>query len=142
MPDVFLDTAYAIALSSRNDSFHTRAVSLSEELESAGTQLVTTHAVILEIGNALARRRHRAAAIRLLNALVNDPTVRIIPISETLFARAFGLFSERGYKEWSLTDCMSFLVMQDHGISDALTTDEHFEQAGFRALLRDTSRGT
>ena len=137
--EVFLDTAYAIALSSPNDQFHTRAVALVEQLEATGTRLVTTRAVLLEIGNALSKQRYRQAAVQLLDSLEEDPTVDIVPLSEPLYARAVQLYRERPDKEWGLTDCVSFLVMQDRGLTDALTTDEHFQQAGFRAILREGS---
>jgi len=135
--EVFLDTAYAIALSSASDQFHTRAVALAEQMDLARTRFVTTCAVLLEIANALARQRYRQAALRLLDALEADPRVDIIPLSEALYTRAVQLYRERPDKEWGLTDCISFLVMQDRGLTEALTTDEHFQQAGFRALLRE-----
>ncbi|HEX9975089.1 MAG TPA: type II toxin-antitoxin system VapC family toxin [bacterium] len=135
MSEVFLDAAYAIALSSPTDQYHKRAKALAEQLEADGTQLVTTRAVVLEIGNALAKQRYRAAAIDLLNSLETDPDVEIVPISEGLYKQAFQLYQERLDKEWGITDCISFIVMQDRGLIKALTTDEHFKQAGFQALL-------
>ena len=137
--EVFLDTAYAIALSSSNDLFHYRAVQLADELEVVGTRLVTTHAIMLEIGNALSKQRYRPAAIALLDALEADPNVEVIPLSEQLYTRALQLYCERLDKEWGLTDCVSFIVMQDRGIIEALTTDEHFQQAGFQVLMREGS---
>ena len=138
MTDVFLDAAYAIALSSTKDQHHERAVSLAKKLEADGSRLVTTRAVILEIGNALARQRHRSAAVILLEALEKDPNVEIIPLSEPLYKRAMQFFRERPDKEWGMTDCISFVVMEDRSLTEALTTDEHFPQAGFRALLRES----
>jgi hypothetical protein len=135
--EVFLDAAFAIALSAPNDQYHELAVTLAEQLEADGTRLITTRAVILEIGNALARKRYRRAAIELLESLEADPNVEIALVSEELHARAFRLYKERPDKEWGLTDCISFVVMQDRGLNEALTTDEHFQQAGFRALLRE-----
>ena len=135
--EVFLDASFAIALSSSVDDFHPRAVLLAEQLQEAGTQLVTTRAVMLEIGNALSKQRYRSAAIRLLNALDLDPAVEIVPLSEHFYARAFQLYRERADKNWGLTDCVSFVVMTERGLVEALTTDEHFRQAGFRALLRE-----
>lgn len=137
--EVFLDTAYAIALSSRNDLFHHQAVLLADQLEPSGRRLITTRVILLEIGNALSKQRYRSAAVRLLNALEADPNVEIVPLSEDLYSRALQLYRERPDKEWRLTDCISFLVMQDRGITEALTADEHFQQAGFRALMRETS---
>jgi len=135
--EVFLDTAYAIALSSPTDQFHARALELAEQLEALGTRLVTTRAVWLEIGNALSKQRYRQAAVQLLDALEADPTVDIVPLLEPLYARGMQLYRTRPDKEWGLTDCVSFLVMQDRGLTEALTTDEHFQQAGLRALLRE-----
>jgi len=136
MTDVFLDAAFAIALSAPNDQYHEAAVILAEQLEVDGARLITTRAVVLEIGNALAKLRYRQASIELLISLEEDPTVEIIHISEELYVRAFQLYQARPDKEWGITDCISFMVMQDRNLSEALTTDEHFEQAGFRALMR------
>jgi len=137
--EVFLDTAYAIALSSPNDQLNAQAIALAEQLEAFGSRLVTTRAVLLEIGNALSKQRYRQAAVQLLDSLEADLTVDIVPLSEPLYARAMQLYRERPDKEWGLTDCVSFLVMQDRRLTEALTTDEHFQQAGFRALLREGS---
>jgi uncharacterized protein len=134
--EVFLDSAYAIALSAPSDRLHRRAIELAGELESARTRVVTTQAVLLEIGNALSKQRYRAAAVRLLRSLECDPNVEVIPLTAELHARAFSLFRERTDKEWGLTDCISFIVMQDRGIRESLTADDHFQQAGFQALLR------
>ena len=134
--EVFLDTAYAIALSSPNDLFHQRAVQLADELKLAGTRLVTTRAILLEIGNALSKQRHRRAAAVSLDSLEIDPHVEIIPLSEQLYVRASQLYRERPDKESALTDCVSIIVMGDRGIIEALTTDDHFQQAGFQALMR------
>ena len=65
-----------------------------------------------------------------------DASVQIIPLTENLFAKAFQFYARHLDKEWGLIDCVSFVVMQDRGIAEALTADRHFEQAGFRALLR------
>jgi|ERR671919_424620 predicted nucleic acid-binding protein len=86
--EVFLDTAYAIALSSANDHFHQRAVLLANQLEAAGTRLVTTQAVLLEIGNALSKQRYRYAAIQLLDALEADQGRDHFPLHRTLHAGA------------------------------------------------------
>jgi predicted nucleic acid-binding protein len=135
--EVFLDAAYAIALSVSNDQHHEQAMALRADLKLAPKRLVTTRAVLLEIGNALAKRRYRVAAIQLLESLERDPNVEIIPMSEDLYVRAIQLYRDRLDKDWGITDCVSFVVMQDRGLTSALTTDEHFQQAGFRALLRE-----
>lgn len=97
--------------------------------------LITTQLVILEIGNALAKRKYRNAAIELIKSIEADPSIEIIPFSEELYKRAFQLYSSRMDKEWELTDCISFIVMKDYELVEALTADEHFQQAGFIALL-------
>lgn len=137
MIEVFLDASYAVALSSIKDQYHQRAMILSEKLETEEAHLLTTRAVILEIGNALSKQRYRSAVVELLTSLEEDPTVEIVPLSEELFERAFLFYQSRQDKEWGLTDCISFVVMQERGMTEALTTDDHFLQAGFRALLKD-----
>lgn len=137
MSEVFLDTSFAIALSSVTDQHHTRAIELANQFEDNKTRLVTTRAIVLEIGNALSRQRYRASAIQLLESLEQDPNVEIVLLTEELYTAAFDLFKRREDKEWGLVDCLSFIVMRDRGITDALTADKHFSQAGFRALLRD-----
>ena len=89
---VFLDASYIIALSSLTDQYHKQAEILADKLENEGTQLITTRAIILEIGNALAKQRYRNAAIELLNSLETDPNVKIISLSEELYKRAFQFY--------------------------------------------------
>lgn len=137
--ELFLDTGYVIALSGANDRYHAQAVRLAEQIEGNNIRLVTTHAILLEIGNALSRERYRPAAVRLIDSLQNDPNVEIVPLSESLFSQAFQLYRDRSDKEWGLIDCVSFVVMKDRQIRDALTSDEHYEQSGFRALLKELS---
>lgn len=76
--EVFLDAAYAIALAAPSDQLHAQAVALAEQLEAEGTHLVTTHAALLEIGNALSKLRYRAAAVQLLSSLQDDPSVEVV----------------------------------------------------------------
>jgi len=85
----------------------------------------------------LAKQRYRAAAIQLLESLETDPSVEVVSLTDSLYRLAFSLFKQREDKEWGLVDCISFIVMQERGITDALTADAHFQQAGFRALLRN-----
>lgn len=135
MDEAFLDTAYAIALSSKSDDFHQQAIELAEQMEVKSIRLITTWAVLFKIGNALSKLSYRNAAVSLLESLERDPGVLIIQHTEDLYDRAFRLFKERPDKEWSLTDCLSFVVMKDRGMTEALTTDHHFSQAGFNVLL-------
>lgn len=134
-PKVFLDAAFAIVLANEQDNLHTQATVLADDLEVAQTRLITTRAVLLEIGNALAKLRYRYASIQLLTALEADPFVEVVSLTDELYARAYQLYSERPDKEWGLTDCVSFIVMQDQNRTAALTSDRHFQQAGFHTLL-------
>jgi predicted nucleic acid-binding protein len=137
MTRVFLDTSYAVALASPRDHHHSKAVELAGRLERVEARIVTTRGVILEIGNSLSRLRYRSSGVALLESLETDPRVEIVALSEDLYQRGFEIFRQRHDKEWSLVDCTSFVVMQDRRLQESLTTDEHFEQAGFRALLRE-----
>ncbi len=136
MNEIFLDTAFALALANRNDLLHAEAMQLADRLETEGTSLITSRAVLLKIGNSFAKLRYRPAGSRLLAALEADPNVEIVPLTEALFSRALQLYGERLDKEWGLTDCISFVIMTDRGITAALTPDKHFAQAGYHALLR------
>ncbi len=137
MIEVFLDTSFAIALSSQADRNHLQAVELASQLELHKTRLVTTQAILLEIGNALSKQRYRLAAIQLLESLETDRNVEIVLLTNYLYHQAFDLFKQRQDKEWGLVDCISFIVMQERGITEALTADTHFQQAGFQSLLRN-----
>ncbi|MDP4029546.1 MAG: PIN domain-containing protein [Gallionella sp.] len=135
---VFLDTGFAIALASPRDRYHGRAVQLAGDLKASGSAITTTRAVLLEIGAALAKVSYRGAAVSIIDMLENDPDVEIVSLIDNLFAEAFDLFRGRLDKDWSLTDCMSFVVMRQLGIQAALAADIHFQQAGFKALLLET----
>jgi len=137
MNELFLDTSYGIAIASKRDSLHQRAVFLAQKIKAEKILLITTQAVLLEIGNALAKLKYRQFGIRLLANLEQDSNATIISLTDELYDKAFELFQNRPDKEWGLVDCVSFIVMQEQNITDALTADEHFVQAGFRALLID-----
>ena len=132
MATFFLDTAYTIALSSVTDSYHQRALELAEQIETSQVRLITTRAVIVEIGNALSKPRYRRAAVALLESIEADPRVEIVSLTEDLYFQALNLFRARPDKKWGMTDCISFVVMHERGITDALTTDEDFEQVDYR----------
>jgi len=133
--ELFLDASYAIALASSTDQHHERAVELAQRIETEDRRLITSRAVGLEIGNALSKLRYRAAAVALLDAIEHDPNVEVVPLSEEVYRRSLELYRQHQDKEWGLTDCVSFAVMWERSITDALTTDNHFRQAGFRTLL-------
>ena len=135
---IFLDTSYAIALSAPHDVYRAKATVLAMKIKREKVSIVTTRAVMIEIGNSLSRQRSRSIAISLLNALEMDSQIKIEPLTEALFAKGKELFTKRPDKEWSLVDCISFVVMQEQEITEALTADAHFWQAGFTAMLLET----
>ena len=130
----FVDTGYWLAILNNRDQYHERALALSDELQGP---FVTTDAVLFEVGNALSKPPWRALASEFFRNLTSDPNVRIVRTSADLYDRAVAHFIARPDKSWGLTDCLSFVVMQDRGIYEALSADHDFEQAGFRALLLD-----
>ena len=97
---------------------------------------MTTAWVLTEVGDALSAPENRTAFLQLVDTLLTSQDARILGPTPELFARGVELFRQRPDKEWSLTDCISFAAMLQEGITDALTGDHHFEQAGFRALLK------
>jgi hypothetical protein len=105
---------------------------LAEQLDG---RILTTDFVVVELGNFFSDSLDRKCFISLLNDLRTDRWTTVLPASRDLLERGVKLFSQRPDKDWSLTDCISFVVMQDHSIQEALTTDHHFEQAGFLPLL-------
>lgn len=133
---VFLDTNFAVALVNRRDQYHAKAQELASLLHEE--QLLTTEAVLLEVGNTLARGR-RSEAIDIIDHLTTAPNVELVRMNPDLFDEGFDFYSRHRDKEWGLIDCISFVVMRDFGLTDALTHDIHFQQAGFRALMRDDS---
>ena len=98
-------------------------------------QIVTTKAVQLEIGSAFSRLAYRNAGLAILEAMDRDPRITVAPLDDDLYRRALVLFGSRMDKDWSLTDCISFVVMRDRTITQALISDVHFAQAGFDAVL-------
>ena len=131
MTSRFVDSYFLLALVNPRDSGHEAAVRHSE---GATHSLVTTTWVLVEFANALSAINRRVGAARFIRGFQAETYVDVIPPRHDQFDRALELYEKRVNKDWSLTDCLSFLVMEEHGISDALTADHHFEQAGFRAL--------
>ena len=137
MNKLFLDTAYLIALLSPTDKFHRKAAQLSEWIVSKNIYIVTTRAVLLEVGNALSKQPTRQIAVGVLHSFEQNEAGEIVPMSEGLYFKSFALFESRMDKEWGLVDCVSCVVMREQGITQVLTADRHFQQMGFWALLLD-----
>ena len=135
MRHVFIDTAAWISLIDTDDQLHGVAEEMLQELYQQRARLVTTEFVLLEVADGFSRPRHRATVIAYLNGLRQSLPVRIVPLSQALLEQAWQLYCHRKDKDWGLTDCTSFLVMEREAITEAFTSDRHFEQAGFSKLM-------
>jgi uncharacterized protein len=133
MTPCFADTFYFIALLNPQDQSHQRALSFANN---SRRPIVTTTWVLLELGNYLAATAKRHLFADLVRYLRTQPLADVIPASDQLFDRGLALYETRPDKQWSLTDCISFIIMHDQNLTEALTGDHHFEQAGFVALLK------
>ncbi len=137
MKIVFADSGYWIALLSPHDGLHEKAKAVSTKL--APLRILTSEMVLTEVLNAFSRRGPalRKIASDLVTTVLSNPNVEVVPQTSLLFREALALYRERPDKGWGLTDCASFAIMRERGVSEALSHDRHFEQAGFTALLQD-----
>lgn len=133
MSALFADTSFYVALLNERDVHHRKAETLARTLTAP---TITTDFVLLEVANWLSRASDRDVFVRLMRQLSHDPCFVQVPATRALFDEGQALYASRSDKDWSLTDCTSFVVMGREGISEALTSDHHFEQAGFSILLR------
>jgi uncharacterized protein len=133
MKTVFADTSFYIAFVNPRDTGH-RAV--MDFVQRFSGKLVTTEYVLVEVGNWLARSGDRPIFLSLLKELQADPDTMVLAGDHSLFEAGLSLYSRRSYKNWSMTDCISFVVMRQRRLAEALTADHHFEQAGFKVLLK------
>lgn len=133
MNAVFADTSFYLALLDERDPLHRPALAESR----VNRPILTTEFILLELGNACSRAEDHADFLALLGGMRTSPRTVIIPLDSGLLQRGLDLFAGRPDKDWSLTDCTSFAAMTEKGLQDALTADHHFQQAGFRPLLRE-----
>ena len=131
MSRVFADTSYYLALVNPRDELYSIACQQTAALTGP---IVTTAWVVTELGNFLAKGNRRLF-LELLAALRSDDRVTIVPPTTELLEAALVLYARRVDKDWSVTDCISFVVMEQQGLTQALTADHHFGQAGFQVLL-------
>ncbi|MGH7944640.1 MAG: type II toxin-antitoxin system VapC family toxin [Opitutaceae bacterium] len=132
MTTVFADTFFFLAILNARDAAHHGSIVASRATRA---RWVTTAWVLTEVADAMALPGNRAVFLKFLRTLESNSNVTINPASDALYRRGLEFYASRPDKEWSLTDCISFVVMLDHGITEALTGDHHFTQAGFVALL-------
>jgi predicted nucleic acid-binding protein len=129
MPDrIFVDTSFVIALINEKDQYHDQAHALSYKFENSA--LITTDAVLLEIGNALAKD-FREEAAKVIRVLRTARKVEVRGVDGQLFEDGLAAYEKYADKTWGLVDCLSFVLMRKEGIREALTFDGDFEQAGF-----------
>jgi predicted nucleic acid-binding protein len=96
---------------------------------------VTSEFILLELCDGLAKLRYRELAVQVVELLRRDKLFQIVPATGELLQTAWDLYRSRTDKEWGLTDCTSFVIMQRFDLDTALSADRHFEQAGYKALL-------
>ena len=135
MSRVFVDTGFWIALELRADQFHDAARLLWTEVQSKPYQFYTTWLVFSETVAFFQSRGAHEKAVDLGEHLLESPEIEMIPLDEALLRRGWDLLRRHADKAWSLADCVSFVVMREHSIPEALAFDRHFEQAGFRRLM-------
>ena len=134
MKTVFADTFFWLAFVHPRDAWHQRA---RDFIDAYSGRIVTTDWVLMELGDALAgTAQGRTEFVSLRADLLSDQDFTIVKADPLLLEEAIRLYHARLDKEWSLTDCTSFVVMSREGILEALTGDHHFEQAGFVVLLK------
>jgi predicted nucleic acid-binding protein len=132
MTPAFADSFYFIAILNASDASHQRAEEFATD---TSIQIITTDFVLLEVLDAFCATG-REQAQELVNALRSEQRCSVIPADRKLFDKGLALYRNRSDKDWSLTDCVSFVVMKERRIRGALTADKHFTQAGFKALLK------
>ncbi|MFO0850365.1 MAG: PIN domain-containing protein [Gemmataceae bacterium] len=137
MPDRFVDTSGWAAWISPTERLHPIAVAAVDDTWAGGGRLVTTSFVLAELTGLLNRLRvPKPQQIETLDAIRSDPAVVAVSVAGPLEAAAWALWAARPDKEWTVVDCASFIAMQERRLTESLTTDHHFEQAGFVRLLR------
>ena len=137
MKDVFADTGYWIAITFHTDELHEVAIAVSSRLRSH--RIVTTEAVLVEVLNHAGNlgQYWRSLAADIVQSTMQDSRTEVLPQTSNLFMDAVAFYAARLDQRWSLTDCISFVVMRERGITEALAYDRDFEQAGFTTLLRN-----
>lgn len=130
---LLLDTVFIQALLNRQDQYYQQARVVLPIVRSAD-EVWVTEAVLTEVGNALSAF-HRLAATQFIEQCYHTPNMQVVSVNSDLLLRALRLYKERSDKDWGMTDCISFVVMQEQYLIEAVTADKHFVQAGFRALL-------
>lgn len=131
MKTFFLDTGYLIALEAADDQYHAIALQHWRSLLPSLPQFITTAYVFDEVVTFFNSRQRHAKAVEIGNRLINSPSIQLLQVDEIVFYEAWRYFEQHHDKLYSLTDCISFVVMKQLDIQTAFTFDRHFTQAGF-----------
>lgn len=140
MNRVFLDTGYLIALEASDDQHHEEAIRHWRQSVPEISSIVTTTYVFDEVVTFFNSRGHHSKAVEIGGRLLRSHRVEAVHVTEELFGAGWRRFQDRSDKRYSLTDCISFIVMERRGLDEALAFDQHFEQAGYQTL--SSQRGT
>lgn len=132
MSAVFLDTGYVLALELANDQNHPSAALHWQGIRNALPPLVTTSYVFDEVVTFFNSRGYHSKAVEVGNRLLRSPSVQLVHVDEALFQAGWAYFQQHQDKAYSLTDCISFVVMRKLGIGRAFAFDRHFVQAGLQ----------
>ena len=134
--NIFVDTSGWLALVNKRDSWHKKAKDIRQKLIEQRCVFWVSDYVIVEIANSLSRLQFRKIAVNLIDSILKSKELTLVRIDSEFFNASWKFYKERQDKEWSLTDCTSFTLMSRYEIKTAFTNDHHFEQAGFRILLK------
>jgi hypothetical protein len=132
MSSIFLDTGYLIALVNKKDDLHKVALNASRNFHGP---FITTQLVLIELANGLCLPPQRPLAIKIIETMRDNPLTTIVECTSNRFEKALALFKKRPDKSWGMVDCFSFIAMDELGVKQALTFDEHYKQAGYNVPL-------
>lgn len=133
MTHIFADTSFWVAIINPTDQLHAKAKEVRRRR--AGSRFITSELVLVEALNYFAALRSRTVASATVRDVVEDQNIEVVPHTRDAFLDGLALYEARADKGYSLTDCISMLMMRERGVNEALTHDHHFEQEGFTVLL-------
>jgi len=136
MKPIFVDTSALIALGNKRDKFHIQAFKINNELRQTNMHYVTTSAIVLEFGNAFSSTNLKSTAIQIIESINMSKKWKCIDVDRSIFEHGFKRYKNYLDKAWGLVDCISMIVAIKLGIIEIFTADKHFEQAGFKILLK------
>jgi uncharacterized protein len=135
---LLLDATFVAGYLNPRDQYHAKALICMPRVRAA-SEVVITEAVLIDIGNLLHPPQHRSRAAEFIETCYRTSNITVVPVETSLLRRAITFYRQHSDKGWGLTDCISFIVMNDGGLTDAVTADGDFRQAGYRALMLDPS---